>query len=53
MKNSSYYIQYQQTSNKPTKAERIRNILWYLGQVVGGIMVFAMMYAIIIIATAF
>lgn len=53
MKNASYYIQPVNVNDKPTACEIIRNILWYIAQFAGAVLVFAMMYVIIIIASVF
>ena len=53
MKNTSYYIQYQQETNKPTKAETMRNILRFVCELVGGIAIFAMMYILMCITSVF
>ena len=55
MKNSNHYINLQtvDVSRKPTTCEIIRNILWYAAQFVGCVLVFAIMYIVIIFASAF
>lgn len=55
MKNASYYIQYQytDTKSKHTKTEIFRNILCIIGQLLGCIAMFAIMYAITILASVF
>ena len=55
MKNSNLYINLQtvDANRKPTACEIIRTILWYAAQFVGCALVFAIMYIIIIFASAF
>lgn len=53
MKNTRYYIQPINEDDKLTVCEIIRNILWYIAQIASGILAFAMVYIIIIIAYVF